>query len=63
MIHEKYFDQRNDNNSLVKKTSKKYITTHNNELTDIVATVNKIEPKRIEMGNNLTIDEQTALKE
>ena len=63
MVQEKYFDQHNNDDSLVRKPSRKYMTTFNNELTDIVATVNKIEPKCTQMDSNVTVDEENALKE
>jgi hypothetical protein len=43
--------------------SKKYITTFNVELTNIINTINKLGPTEIEMDSNISPEEELALKE
>ena len=43
--------------------SKKYITTKNKELTDIVSTLCKLDPETKEMNDNLDSEERNALNE
>ena len=63
MIQERFFDQSINDDSLIRNPSKKYMSTNNKEMTDIITTVNKIEPKSIHMERNITVDEEKALKE
>ena len=63
IIQERYFDKQYNDDSLIRAPSKKYITTHNKELTDIVSTLSKINPASKSMIDNLSADEREALKE
>ena len=63
MMREKYFESNWKDNSLVRKPSKKYISTTNKELSDIVATINKLEPSKREINNNISKEEEAALNE
>ena len=63
MTHEKYFDKQWKDESLFRKPSKKYLSTSNKELSDIIATINKIDPKKIEMNSNVCEDEERGLRE
>ena len=46
IIQERFFDVPYQDKSLIRQPSKKYITTENKELTDIVSFLNKINPER-----------------
>ena len=63
MLRERYYDQSWQDDSLVRKPSKKYVSTFNKELTDIVAMIQKIEPAKIVMNSNVSPEEECALKE
>ena len=63
IIRERFFDQSWKDESLIRAPSKKYITTNNKELTDIISFVNKINPQSKEHNDNLDKEEQVALKE
>ena len=41
-LQEKYFDATFTDNSLIRPQSKKYVTTTNSDLSDIVSTINKL---------------------
>lgn len=60
ILHERFFDQSYTNNSLVKKPSGKFISTHNNELKEIVNHLHKIDPAPIAAKSNLTRDEEVG---
>ena len=63
VTHEKYFDSTFKDDSIVRKPSKKYVTTKNAELTSIINTVNKLCPTEIEMKRNITRGEEKAMEE
>ena len=63
IIHEKFFGNDWTDNSLIRKPSKKYISSKNKELSDIVATINKLEPNTRDMNSNISNEEETALRE
>ena len=63
IIRERFFDQSWNDESLIRAPSKKYITTYNKELTDIISFVNKINPQSKEHTDNLDKGEQEALRE
>ena len=63
MIKERFHDQTFTDDSLLRKPSRKYIYTTNKELSDIVSTINKIEPIELDMPANISADEENALKE
>ena len=63
IIQERFFDVPYQDRSLIREPSKKYITTHNKELTDIVSFVNRINPERRTLSNNLSSEEREAMKE
>ena len=63
ITHERYFDSTFKDESIVRKPSKKYITTHNAELTNIINTVNKLCPTEIKMKKNISQGEEKALEE
>ena len=48
---------------MIRKPSKKHISTNNKALTDVVASINKLEPKKTETNSNVTQQEETALQE
>ena len=63
ITRERYFDSTFTDNSVVSKPSKKYITTFNTELTNIVNMVNKLGPTKIDMESNISKKEEEALSE
>ena len=63
IVQEKYFDKDYNDASLIRKPSKRYLTTNNTEMSNIISTIHKIEPNRIKMESNITIEEETALHE
>ena len=63
MLQERFFESTWTDESLIRKPSKKYVSTTNKELSDIVATINKLEPTQRDMNNNITKAEESALKE
>ncbi len=63
MLQEIFFDKTYNNDSLVRKPSKKYISTFNNELKDLINILHKIEPVRTQSETNLTEEEMIAYKE
>ena len=58
MVQEKYFDQSWTNESLVNKPSKKYLTTKNSDMTDIIQIIHKIEPNQVQMEDNISVEEK-----
>ena len=63
ILQEQYFDKTFNDNSLIGMPSKKYITTKNKELSDILTTINKLEPKSKIMEDNINGEERKALAE
>ena len=63
IIQERFFDIPFKDDSLIREPSKKYITTYNKELTDIVSFVNKINPECRNLPDNLSKEERNAMKE
>ena len=63
MIRERFHDITFTDESLLRKPSRKYVYTMNKELSDIVSTINKLEPIALEMPNNISIEEERAMKE
>ena len=62
-MQERFFDVPYNDLSLVREPSKKYITTYNKELTDIVSFINKIKPEEKKLSDNLSGEEREAMKE
>ena len=63
IIHETFFENNWTDSSLIRRPSKKYISTTNKELSDIVATIKKIEPKKCTTNGNISREEEIALNE
>ena len=63
ITQERFFDSTYKDESIVRKPSKKFITTANPELCNIINTVNKLCPLEIEMESNIDPSEEQALKE
>ena len=63
ITQEKFFDSDFKDNSIVRKPSKKYLSSKNSELTNIVNTINKLSPTKIVMDSNVSKKEEKALKE
>ena len=62
-LREIFFDSHSQDNSYIRKPSHKYISSKNKELTNITATIRKLEPARIHTPTNISIQEETALRE
>ena len=62
-MQEKYFDANFDDNSLIRPQSKKYITTKNKHLYDIISVINKLTPNEKFTEDNLDKEERKALEE
>ena len=62
-LQETFFDKTWEDDSLVRKPSKKYFTTKNSDLNSIINTVNRIEPVPISNENNITFEEKKAMDE
>ena len=62
-IREIFHESHSNDKSLLRKPSKKYIQTKNKELSDIIATINKIEPKESSTISNISEEEEIALEE
>ena len=63
ILQEQYFDKTFTDNSLVRMPSKKYVTTKNKELNNILTTINKLEPKSRTTEDNIDPEERRALAE
>ena len=63
MIKERFHDFNSTDESLCRKPSKKYIYTTNKELSDIVTTINKLEPSTIDIPSNISLNEENALED
>ena len=63
MLQEKYFDSDWNDNSVVRQSAKKYMSTKNNDLKNIITALNRIEPTSIEKESNISSTEKQALKE
>ena len=62
-LQEKYFDANFADSSLVRPRSKKYVTTTNKDLSDIISTINKLTPSTKITPDNLSQPERVALEE
>ena len=62
-LREIFFDTPSNDNSVIRKPSHKYISSKNKELTDITATIRKLEPSKTHTPSNISIEEETALRE
>ena len=62
-LQELYFDTNFPNESLLRPQSKKYITTKNKQLDDIISTINKLTPTEKFTPDNLDEEERKALEE
>ena len=60
---EKYFDVTNNDQSLIRPQSKKYTTTNNKVLSDIISTVGKLNPNPKKTFDNIDIEEKKAIEE
>ena len=58
-----FFDKTFDEESLVKNPSKRYVSTNNFDLRDIINTLHKIEPTPLRMEGNIDEKEKNALQE
>ena len=63
IVHERFYDKTWNDQSLIGEPSKKYITTNNKELTDIVSCIKKINEVSKTVAGNLDKEEQKALKD
>ena len=63
VLQEKYFDASFTDKSLLRPQSKKYATTVNKDLSDIISTINKITPSTKDTPDNLDQEERRALEE
>ena len=63
ITHEKFFDKPFNDKSVVRLPSQKYISTDNHELANILNTINKLAPRKIETNSNISLEEENALKE
>ena len=62
-VQEKYFDATFTDKSLIRPQSKKYVTTTNSDLSDIISTINKLTPNMKNTPDNLNQEERKALEE
>ena len=62
-VQEMFFDNNWRDESLLYTPSKKYLTSSNKELTDIIATINKLEPTTKSTADNISNEEKCALRE
>jgi hypothetical protein len=62
-LHEIFFGISSNDNSLIRKPSHKYITSKVKELTNITATIRKIQPTKIHTPCNIANEEVQALRE
>ena len=63
IMQEKFFDSTYVNDSVVRLPSKKYISSNNAEMTNIINVVNKLAPTEIKMNSNISQEETRALQE
>ena len=63
MLQELFYDKSNDDHSLVRQPSKKYISTNNNDMKNICQALNRVEPSPVEAINNISKKEKEALEE
>ena len=63
VLQEKYFDASFTDKSLIRPQSKKYATTNNKDLSDIISTICKITPNVKNTPDNLNYEERKALEE
>ena len=63
VLQEKYFDASFTDKSLIRPQSKKYATTNNKDLSDIISTISKITPSIKTTPDNLNYEERKALEE
>ena len=62
-LQEIYFDATFTDNSLIRPQSKKYVTSKNSDLSDIISTINKLTPNTKNTPDNLNQEERKALEE
>ena len=62
-LQELYFDASFNDSSLIRPQSKKYVTTPNTQLKEIISIVNKLTPAEKFTADNLDADERSALEE
>ena len=58
-----FFDKNNEDNSLVRHASKKYVSTKNTDLKNIIQTLNRIDPTPVDSQSNISSREKQALEE
>ena len=63
ILQERYFDAETNDPSLICPQSKKYITTKNKQLSEIISIVNKLTPNEKFTADNLDKEERKALEE
>ena len=62
-LQELFYDKPNNDQSLVRQASKKYISSNNNDLKQICQTLNRVEPIHLEKPSNISRKEREALDE
>ena len=62
-LQEQSFDIKFSSDSLIRPQSKKYVTTKNKQLEDIISTINKLTPIEKVTQDNLDEEERKALEE
>ena len=63
IVQEAFFDQTLKDDSLVTNSSKKYLSTKNADLNEIINTLHKIQPMPIKMKKNISDVKEKALEE
>ena len=63
MIQEEFFDKTFTDESLVRKSAKKYTSTANNDLKTIISVLNRIDPVPISIPDNVSKGERKAMEE
>ena len=63
ILQETFFDKQFVDNSLMRKPSRKLATTKNGDLNEILNTLHKLDPVRIQMDSNIDEEERSALNE
>ena len=63
ILQELFFDKSFEDQSLIRLPSKKYFTSHNKELNDIISTLGKLEPTSKASDDNIDKVERQALEE
>ena len=62
-IHERFYNNTWNDESLIRTPSKKFISSSNKELQNIISTINKLEPSKKDETQNIPQEEHAALME